>query len=240
MTLPNLASPVLQATSLGRPRNLHFPSIPPAVKTTTQFISPISSAASIATAVDPSPSFSWIYLIDPRNHVQERPPSVQPDRGRNLCFRQSRCRTFFPPTLTALNAISIDPPSIQNTLAGWGRVNNQHLLLWELHFQASPSCHVVLSRLSVNLTDLFLLHQGRTAAPAAFNAASKQVRSYASEAKASPTEVSSILEQRIRGVQEESGLAETGRVLSVGYVLRHNTMRPPATTTDARGLTAQD
>lgn len=43
-------------------------------------------------------------------------------------------------------------------------------------------------------------------------------RSYASEAKASPTEVSSILEQRIRGVQEESGLAETGRVLSVGYV----------------------
>lgn len=44
------------------------------------------------------------------------------------------------------------------------------------------------------------------------------MRNYASEAKASPTEVSSILEQRIRGVQEESGLAETGRVLSVGYV----------------------
>ncbi|KAK7191557.1 Alpha subunit of the F1 sector of mitochondrial F1F0 ATP synthase [Paraphaeosphaeria sporulosa] len=42
------------------------------------------------------------------------------------------------------------------------------------------------------------------------------VRSYASDAKASPTEVSSILEQRIRGVQEEAGLAETGRVLSVG------------------------
>ncbi|KAJ6015337.1 ATP synthase subunit alpha [Penicillium herquei] len=42
------------------------------------------------------------------------------------------------------------------------------------------------------------------------------VRSYASEAKAAPTEVSSILEQRIRGVQEEAGLAETGRVLSVG------------------------
>jgi len=34
--------------------------------------------------------------------------------------------------------------------------------------------------------------------------------------KAAPTEVSSILEQRIRGVQEESNLAETGRVLSVG------------------------
>lgn len=59
--------------------------------------------------------------------------------------------------------------------------------------------------------------QGRTSAPAAFNAATKQVRTYA-DAKASPTEVSSILEQRIRGVQEESGLAETGRVLSVGYV----------------------
>lgn len=38
------------------------------------------------------------------------------------------------------------------------------------------------------------------------------------DAKASPTEVSSILEQRIRGVQEEAGLAETGRVLSVGCV----------------------
>jgi F-type H+-transporting ATPase subunit alpha len=53
---------------------------------------------------------------------------------------------------------------------------------------------------------------GRTATPAAFNA----VRTYASDAKASPTEVSSILEQRIRGVQEEALLSETGRVLSVG------------------------
>ncbi|TLS31155.1 hypothetical protein PpBr36_03769 [Pyricularia pennisetigena] len=44
--------------------------------------------------------------------------------------------------------------------------------------------------------------------------ASRQARTYAD--KASPTEVSSILEQRIRGVQEEAGLAETGRVLSVG------------------------
>ncbi|KYK55544.1 ATP synthase subunit alpha, mitochondrial [Drechmeria coniospora] len=53
----------------------------------------------------------------------------------------------------------------------------------------------------------------RNAAPAAMNI---QARTYATETKASPTEVSSILEQRIRGVQEESGLAETGRVLSVG------------------------
>lgn len=42
-------------------------------------------------------------------------------------------------------------------------------------------------------------------------------RGYASETKAQPTEVSSILEQKIRGVQEDTGLAETGRVLTVGY-----------------------
>ncbi|KAF2968970.1 hypothetical protein GQX73_g4619 [Xylaria multiplex] len=53
----------------------------------------------------------------------------------------------------------------------------------------------------------------RNAAPAAMNI---QARSYAADAKASPTEVSSILEQRIRGVSEETNLAETGRVLSVG------------------------
>ncbi|GAO45970.1 hypothetical protein G7K_0215-t1 [Saitoella complicata NRRL Y-17804] len=40
-------------------------------------------------------------------------------------------------------------------------------------------------------------------------------RGYA-EAKASPTEVSSILEERIRGAAAEINLAETGRVLSVG------------------------
>jgi F-type H+-transporting ATPase subunit alpha len=51
-----------------------------------------------------------------------------------------------------------------------------------------------------------------TRAPAFTNS----IRSYAAEAKATPTEVSSILEQRIRGVQEENNLAETGRVLSVG------------------------
>jgi hypothetical protein len=47
--------------------------------------------------------------------------------------------------------------------------------------------------------------------------ASTLTRGYASETKAQPTEVSSILEQRIRGVQEDTGLAETGRVLTVGY-----------------------
>ncbi|KAF1810672.1 ATP synthase-like protein subunit alpha [Eremomyces bilateralis CBS 781.70] len=52
--------------------------------------------------------------------------------------------------------------------------------------------------------------------PAALNIASRSANGYATDAKAAPTEVSSILEQRIRGVQEEAGLAETGRVLSVG------------------------
>ncbi|CRG91643.1 F-type H+-transporting ATPase subunit alpha [Talaromyces islandicus] len=60
------------------------------------------------------------------------------------------------------------------------------------------------------------LASARVAAPSPYAATSKQVRTYAAEAKAAPTEVSSILEQRIRGVQEEAGLAETGRVLSVG------------------------
>lgn len=83
----------------------------------------------------------------------------------------------------------------------------------------------------LRLTNLF--SQGRsTTVPAAFNAASKQIRSYAADAKASPTEVSSILEQRIRGVQEEASLAETGRVLSVGYaastrtiLIEHNSLQ---------------
>ena len=75
---------------------------------------------------------------------------------------------------------------------------------------------VALTISGLRLT-LFLLLQARNAAPAVFNAASIQARTYV-DAKASPTEVSSILEQRIRGVQEEANLAETGRVLSVGYV----------------------
>lgn len=74
-------------------------------------------------------------------------------------------------------------------------------------------CWGDLSLLGLRLT--CFSPQVRNAAPAAINTA---IRSYASDAKAAPTEVSTILEQRIRGVQEESGLAETGRVLSVGYV----------------------
>jgi hypothetical protein len=47
------------------------------------------------------------------------------------------------------------------------------------------------------------------------NEARAPIRSYA---KAAPTEVSSILEERIRGVSGEANLNETGRVLSIGYV----------------------
>lgn len=57
------------------------------------------------------------------------------------------------------------------------------------------------------------MQQQQRTAPAVVNA----YRGYAADTKAAPTEVSSILEQRIRGVQEEAGLAETGRVLTVGY-----------------------
>ncbi|KLJ11083.1 ATP synthase subunit alpha, mitochondrial [Blastomyces silverae] len=52
----------------------------------------------------------------------------------------------------------------------------------------------------------------RVAAPGPLS----QVRTYAAEAKASSTELSSILERKIRGAHEEAGFAETGRVLSVG------------------------
>ncbi|KAL9074526.1 MAG: hypothetical protein Q9157_004362 [Trypethelium eluteriae] len=51
--------------------------------------------------------------------------------------------------------------------------------------------------------------------PKAFAATTIQLRSYA-DAKAAPTEVSSLLAERIQGIREEAGLAETGRVLSVG------------------------
>jgi hypothetical protein len=80
-----------------------------------------------------------------------------------------------------------------------------------------PEGALLLSRA---LTRFFC--QQTRATPVAFNTTTKQVRSYAADAKAAPTEVSSILEQRIRGVQEETSLAETGRVLSVGYAQHHS------------------
>lgn len=49
-------------------------------------------------------------------------------------------------------------------------------------------------------------------------------RGYA-DAKAGPTEVSSILEERIRGVSSDTNLAETGRVLSVGLVHNFSTFQ---------------
>ena len=92
-----------------------------------------------------------------------------------------------------------------------GTVSTCHLNLFlELFWRSLLGCDC----LPVGL-GLTCFCQVRNAAPAVLNL---QARAYASDAKATPTEVSSILEQRIRGVQEESGLAETGRVLSVGYV----------------------
>jgi len=74
----------------------------------------------------------------------------------------------------------------------------------------TPSCSWASGRKRANASSSI---QARNTAPIVNTFA----RSYAADAKATPTEVTSILEQRIRGVQEESGLAETGRVLSVGY-----------------------
>ena len=83
--------------------------------------------------------------------------------------------------------------------------------------EASGSDHDALPS-SVTLAT----QQVRTVAPNARKAATNPFRSYASDTKPAPTEVSSILEQRIRGVSEEASLAETGRVLSVGYVFCAN------------------
>src|SRR5262249_28112148 len=68
------------------------------------------------------------------------------------------------------------------------------------------------------LTKFLFALQARNTVPTILNVSAIQARSYAPDQKAAPPEVSSILEQRIRGVQEEASLAETGRVLSVGYV----------------------
>lgn len=58
------------------------------------------------------------------------------------------------------------------------------------------------------------------ALPQVARVATPFVRNYAS-AKAAPTEVSSILESKIRGISEEANLDETGRVLTVGDGIAH-------------------
>ncbi|CAI4055940.1 hypothetical protein SUVZ_02G0190 [Saccharomyces uvarum] len=60
-----------------------------------------------------------------------------------------------------------------------------------------------------------LIHSARAARPAAAVAALASTRRLAST-KAQPTEVSSILEDRIKGISDEANLNETGRVLAVG------------------------
>ncbi|KAM0088852.1 Alpha subunit of the F1 sector of mitochondrial F1F0 ATP synthase [Aspergillus fumigatus] len=95
-----------------------------------------------------------------------------------------------------------------------GRIASVSLIPTQVDLIASI-CFTHCGWIVLALTN-FASRQVRAAVPGPLAGASKQVRSYAAEAKASPTEVSSILEQRIRGVHEEAGLAETGRVLSVG------------------------
>lgn len=94
---------------------------------------------------------------------------------------------------------------------------------WDVWIAWTPGRHRPAAPEAISgtsaLTRLLTLQQRTT--PAIVNSFA---RSYAADAKASPTEVTSILEQRIRGVQEEAGLAETGRVLSVGYEMER-TMR---------------
>lgn len=72
------------------------------------------------------------------------------------------------------------------------------------------------TKLDYSLTEL--CSQVRATQQGLWSQIPKNSRTYAADAKASPTEVASILESRIRGVQEEAGLAETGKVLSVGCV----------------------
>jgi hypothetical protein len=92
-------------------------------------------------------------------------------------------------------------------VSGWDGAGH-----WDSFTEGFPLSFELASGRSAALTPASSI-QARNTAPIVNSFA----RSYASDSKAAPTEVTSILEQRIRGVQEESGLAETGRVLSVGY-----------------------
>lgn len=74
----------------------------------------------------------------------------------------------------------------------------------------------VLKQSSRTLGAVSARSTGRNIAAASINATSKQLRGYASDAKATPTEVSSLLADKIGGLKAEADMAETGRVLSVG------------------------
>ena len=132
---------------------------------------------------------------------QERGQAIQPDRRSCRGFRSCSRGKYFERSFTVLQIMSV-------------------CFLQQLN----PQLAMLPTRASSDvlafgecIAKYRSIQQGRTPTSTAFVAASKQVRTFA-DVKASPTEVSSILEQRIRGVQEEAGLAETGRVLSVGCV----------------------
>ncbi len=158
--------------------------------------------------------------------VPARPPTVYARRRCHLCDGQSRGRksTLFHPEASQFHHDGLVATSVHFPVHSRARLV---LLNWiidaQRSFLSSPEALPMSSWPKTQISDIRLtcallgfrpFRQTRNAAPA-FNAASIQARSYA-DAKASPTEVSSILEQRIRGVQEEADLAETGRVLSVG------------------------
>ncbi|THW28931.1 ATP synthase subunit alpha, partial [Aureobasidium pullulans] len=158
-----------------------------------------------------------------RHHVQKRSSPERPRGHRRRRFVENFSGTFQQAPTTRRHlacdlelekyaipgqqwvrqpSLDLSPPSLGIVCATCWPVAR-----WSCRWRRRSLLLALAKSCNTSLTSLHL--QARAVAPVA-----NSVRGYAD--KASPTEVSSILEQRIRGVQEESGLAETGRVLSVG------------------------
>ncbi|THY39120.1 ATP synthase subunit alpha, partial [Aureobasidium pullulans] len=158
-----------------------------------------------------------------RHHVQKRSSPERPRGHRRRRFVENFSGTFQQAPATRRHlacdlelekyaipgqqwvrqpSLDLSPPSLGIVCATCWPVAR-----WSCRWRRQSLLLAFAKSCNTSLTSLHL--QARAVAPVA-----NSFRGYAD--KASPTEVSSILEQRIRGVQEESGLAETGRVLSVG------------------------
>ncbi|THV86210.1 ATP synthase subunit alpha, partial [Aureobasidium pullulans] len=158
-----------------------------------------------------------------RHHVQKRSSPERPRGHRRRRFVENFSGTFQQAPTTRRHlacdlelekyaipgqqwvrqpSLDLSPPSLGIVCATCWPVAR-----WSCRWRRRSLLLAFAKSCNTSLTSLHL--QARAVAPVA-----NSFRGYAD--KASPTEVSSILEQRIRGVQEESGLAETGRVLSVG------------------------
>jgi len=168
----------------------------------------LSSRSPLPNYISPSENSSS-HPLNPFHNVQERSAAVQPLRCGRPGHRPRRLGESIP-ILAILVHRHSDLFHLESKL-DWSSDPFPTLCLPIEDSLVDFYSHEVVA-------DKVFHPQVRAAVPGPISGASKQVRSYASEAKAQPTEVSSILEQRIRGVQEEAGLAETGRVLSVGYV----------------------